>query len=423
MDQPDFSSFESTMTALFSRVRGRIEPGSHRMMRLLRRETLERINEIPTCLVAGTNGKGSVCALLEYTFRSSGMKTALYTSPHLVSPTERIRFNGVPVSKERVLQTAQNVFEAAKCQLPDATFFELMTAIAFELTAAECVDVFVCEVGLGGRLDSTNVLSPVLSVLTSIGLDHTEWLGENEEKIGFEKAFIARRNRPFIVGPCSSEAKLGIQKALGVIGADAKFLDDLTSVSSNSHWAMQICAEVLKQWNQLGHPRLSLDVLADAQKNFFWPGRFDRRVIDGTPLLLDAAHNSHAMGFFLRRCQEETSISRLPRPWVLLYATLSDKDWRICLEKLHSSFNEIHLTQTRNPRAVHPNELLHYTHSLGLSQYIFTQESAPEALDFALSRAKNMKGTLFVIGSLTLLGETMEHLSLPVFPSSEAAGK
>lgn len=410
------------MTALFSRVRGRIEPGSHRMMRLLPSETLERINEIPTCLVAGTNGKGTVCALLEHTFRSAGMKTALYTSPHLVSPTERTRFNGVPVSKDKLLQSAQTVFEAAKSKLPDATFFELMTAIAFELTAAEPVDVFICEVGLGGRLDSTNVLSPELSVLTSVGLDHTEWLGENEEQIGFEKAFIARRNRPFIVGPCSSEAKLGIQKALNIIGADAKFLDSLTSAASHSHWAVQICAEVLKQWNLLGYRRLSFDVLADAHKNFFWPGRFDRRVFDGTPILLDAAHNSHAMDFFLRRCQEETSINTLPRPWILLYATLSDKDWKICLEKLQWSFSEIHLTQTRNPRAVHPNELLHYTHSLGLSQHIFTQESALEALDFALSRAKNMKGTLFVVGSLTLLGETMEHLSLPVFPSLESAG-
>jgi dihydrofolate synthase/folylpolyglutamate synthase len=386
------------------------------MLQLVRAETLAGLRRVPTCLVAGTNGKGSLCALLEHTFRSCGLKTALYTSPHLVSPTERIRFNGIPVSEQRLLLTAKRVFEFAKERLPDATFFELMTAIAFELVSAEKVDVFVCEVGLGGRLDSTNVLSPQISVLTSVGLDHMEWLGESEEKIGFEKSLISRRNRPFVVGPCSNEAKSGILSALKITGADATFIADDEMQRSHSDWLLNIGSETVKRWNEGGLPRVEPDALLKASRNYFWPGRFDLRHVQGRPVLLDAAHNSHAVEYFLKHCRNADWKEKLPRPWILLYATLSDKDWKVCLEKLHPVFDEIHLTQTRSPRAVHPSELLNYTLTFSPSIHVLSQENSLEAIDGALSRVKDSRGSMFVLGSLTLLGEVMEDLSIPVFP-------
>ncbi|MEY2988425.1 MAG: hypothetical protein RJB13_1946, partial [Pseudomonadota bacterium] len=189
-DRPDLTSFEATVAALFSRVRGHIEPGSHRMRLLLKQETLDCLQITPTVLVAGTNGKGTLCSLLEQTFRDSNLKTALYTSPHLISPTERIRINGALMNENAFINESQQAFNRAKKHLPDATFFELITAIAFEYFARNKVDVLICEVGLGGRLDSTNVTSPTVSVLTSVGLDHTEWLGKDEKSIAHEKAYI-----------------------------------------------------------------------------------------------------------------------------------------------------------------------------------------------------------------------------------------
>ncbi|NBW81537.1 hypothetical protein EBR21_07265, partial [bacterium] len=225
-EKPDLSSFESTVQSMFSRVRGHIEPGSHRMQRLVPASVLTNIETIPTILVGGTNGKGSTCALLEKAIRDSGFKTALYTSPHLVAPTERIRFDGIPIHRDKFLDAARKSFQDAQQRLPDATFFELVSATAFHLIAENPPDAFICEVGLGGRLDSTNVLSPIISVLTSIGLDHTEWLGDTEDQIAHEKIFISRRNRKIFVGSVSTLAKQGIDQGLAITGGIPVFVTD-----------------------------------------------------------------------------------------------------------------------------------------------------------------------------------------------------
>lgn len=418
IDKPDFQSFEATVNALFSRVRGHIEPGAHRMQRLLGSELLSRLDSIPTILVGGTNGKGTTCAVLENTLRTSGFKTALYTSPHLVSPTERIRFDGRPISKKAFLNCAKIAFDNAQQRLPDATFFELMTALAFQLVAERKPDVFVCEVGLGGRLDSTNALSPVVSVLTSVGLDHTEYLGPTEDLIGFEKSFISRRNRPFVIGGISEPARRGIEKALAVTGAEPCFVDttvDRKNIGRVPAVTYQLCQTIFEKLSKTTHVRINVEQLKAGAESTHWPGRFDVRWVDNTPVVLDGAHNAHGVAFFLGECARQSHLSQLPKPWIFAYATLSDKTWNDCLKMLIPKADKFIFSQTQSARAVPAGELLTYTQSIQASGEFVVRESSSNALDEALRVAKDQRGTLFVLGSLTLIGEALEHFKLPVF--------
>ena len=160
----------------------------------------------PKIHIAGTNGKGSVCAMLESILRNSGLKVGMFTSPHLLYLGERIQINRIPISKEKLLEYVAKVRDVCDTlfDISDVenypSFFELMTAVCFLYFADEHVDVAVIEVGLGGRLDSTNIITPVCSVITSVALDHTEYLGQTIEKIAREKAGIIKPRIPVAIG-------------------------------------------------------------------------------------------------------------------------------------------------------------------------------------------------------------------------------
>ena len=166
-------------------------------------------NWYPTIHVAGTNGKGSTTCFLASIFKEGGYKTGLYTSPHLVSFTERIRINGKEISERRLIGYVDRLRPAIEAN--EATFFEATTAIAFLYFADERVDIAVIETGLGGRLDSTNVLQPILSIITSIGLDHMEYLGPTLKQIAAEKAGIIKPATPLLVGRIVPEAEAVIR--------------------------------------------------------------------------------------------------------------------------------------------------------------------------------------------------------------------
>ncbi|MFZ9520451.1 MAG: bifunctional folylpolyglutamate synthase/dihydrofolate synthase [Silvanigrellaceae bacterium] len=393
------------------------------MLRLVPEEILSKLTNIPTILVGGTNGKGTTCALLEKSIRDAGYSTALYTSPHLVSPTERIRLDGHPISRSDFFETARKVFTDAQANLTDATFFELVTATALHMVANRNPDAFVCEVGLGGRFDSTNVLTPTVSILTSIGLDHTEWLGDTEEKIGFEKIFISRRNRKIFIGNVSVEARQGIERGLEITGGIPQFVTAPERADIPRDIPIQafgICGEVLNHLGKMTRVHVLPDQLQKAALAMQWPGRLDLRAVNGTPILLDGAHNSHGLKFFLDESQARPKIKLLPKPWFVVFASLQDKDWKNCLQLLIPHAKNCVLTQTQSTRAVSVNELLKYTESIAASDRCLTIETSAEALDHALSLASKANGTLVVLGSLTLVGEALEHFDLPVFTEFES---
>jgi len=206
----------SSVQALFERTTQGIKPGLEIITDLLNAQGNPH-HRLAVIHVAGTNGKGSVCAMLESVLRASGFKTGLYTSPHLIDFSERFRINGLQIPRDTLEQyihalekTADRVAEETGHR--PATFFEISTAIAFQYFSDEAVDVAIVETGMGGRWDATNVVIPLVSVITHIDIDHTNFLGETIEAIAAEKAGIIKPGRPVVSAPQSDAVMAVLQK-------------------------------------------------------------------------------------------------------------------------------------------------------------------------------------------------------------------
>lgn len=301
---------------LFRRTADGIKPG------------LEVINKILNCLdnphhkytvihVAGTNGKGSVCKMIESILRSSGFKTGLFTSPHLVHFAERYQINGKIISKNRLNRLIISMEKKVDlvCEennLRKATFFEISTAIAFQYFADENIDIAIIETGMGGRWDATNVVLPIVSVITHIGIDHTEFLGKTLDKIAFEKAGIIKKNRPVISAP-QEQVVRNILKSEG-----EKVFFSNESVTINK---IRNSSKIKINTPSIDLPPIQLPLLGEHQienasvaisvidliSNYLdfepnykdgleqvrWPGRFS--VISSDPIFIfDTAHNPDA---------------------------------------------------------------------------------------------------------------------------------
>ena len=412
---------KSALSKYFTRVRGDIKPGVYRMTQLLEGLNFSFRPGVFRILVSGTNGKGTFCSQIERVFRDLGYTTGLYTSPHLVSPCERIRISGEPVAEQELELVLSEVESAAAQALPDATFFELFSAAAFLLFQKKGVQVEVVEVGLGGRLDSTNVLPLDVAVLTSIGLDHCEILGSTLDKISFEKAYASRRGKPLISPETHPRAQEGILKAVQLTGA-------LWQPSNDAIFDVINAASLagLPQWKAPTQIELQTSL-----KKVFWPGRFDLRYLSfqgrARWVLFDAAHNSHGLTFFLKnfsqwKLKNETPACKLKVK--IVFGTLNDKDWTEGLQMLAQSRISSHFVFTQcsdNPRRVNPSLLKER-----LSEISSTAEAKSfEVLTDALSSSFDQKlpGTedfmILVIGSIALLGECFEALSTPVFPEDK----
>ncbi|MBP5778134.1 MAG: bifunctional folylpolyglutamate synthase/dihydrofolate synthase [Prevotella sp.] len=186
-----------------------------------------------TIHVAGTNGKGSCVHTLSAILQSCGYKVGLYTSPHLVDFSERIRFNGAPIPEEYVIDFVEN--EKAFLEPLQPSFFEVVTAMAFKFFADMEVDIAVIEVGLGGRLDCTNIISPILSIITNIGFDHTQFLGTSLEQIAMEKAGIIKKNVPVIIGETTPETRMVFEAVAAEAKAPLILAEEQPEVKSCAH--------------------------------------------------------------------------------------------------------------------------------------------------------------------------------------------
>ncbi|HET6761754.1 MAG TPA: folylpolyglutamate synthase/dihydrofolate synthase family protein, partial [Gemmatimonadaceae bacterium] len=198
------SSYSAAIDALFARTTSGIKPGLERTEALLAKLGSPH-RELSAVHVAGTNGKGSVVATAEALLRSTGLKVGRFTSPHLIDFRERITIDGKPITEDAVLEFLERWISPA--EEIGATFFEVTTALAFDWFAKQNVDIAVIETGLGGRLDSTNVVSPRVATVTSIGLDHTDLLGDTLEAIAREKAGIFKRGIPAVIGEQSAQIR------------------------------------------------------------------------------------------------------------------------------------------------------------------------------------------------------------------------
>ena len=350
-----------------------IDMGLERVQRVAQRMGLALT--CPVITVAGTNGKGSTCAMLEAVYTQSGYRTGVYTSPHLVHFEERCRIAGEPVATDELLPAFAEVEAARKGQGGDEeislSYFEFTTLVILRTLARAGLDVAILEVGLGGRLDAVNIIDTDCAVITCIALDHMALLGNDREAIGFEKAGIMRTGRPVVVSdPVPPQSVLDRALEIGAdlwrIGKDFHFAGD----QQQWGWAMHpshggrryagLAYPALRGANQLVNAsgvlgavealRSKLPVTAQAVRNGLalveLPGRF--QIVPGTPtLVLDVAHNPHSVAALTENLD---AMGYYPTTHAV-FGAMADKDLGAMLERIAPLIDRWHLTDLPLPRA------------------------------------------------------------------------
>lgn len=312
--------------------------------------------QLRTIHVAGTNGKGSTCHLIAAALQAAGLKVGLFTSPHLVSLTERIRINGEPIPEETVAAWVSE--HKAFLDETQPSFFETMTALGFWYFAHEQVDIAVIETGLGGRLDSTNVLHPILSVITNIGLDHTEFLGNTLTQIAREKAGIIKPGVPVVVGeshPQTINVFLGKAQECGseIYFADQceylrrtrlKVAPECELHGNYQEHNLQTAFVALRAISNVGFQISSLSIREGFAHVCTLTGLRGRwEILHERPLTIcDTGHNSHGLQYVARQLKE------LPNPQVwIVFGMVNDKDTDMVMrllpqgEKYHYIFTRV----------------------------------------------------------------------------------
>jgi dihydrofolate synthase/folylpolyglutamate synthase len=320
-----------------------------------------------TLHIAGTNGKGSVAAMLHAVLDAAGYRVGLYTSPHLVDLIERIRVGSADIARRDVVALAAEVRSAAAARGVDLTFFEFVTVMAFLHFARCAVDVAVVEVGLGGRLDATNVVDPAAAVITTIGLDHMQWLGDTLASIAAEKGGIIKPGRPVVLGRIEGEAaavlgRLAAERGARTIAAARDYRVGGTGPDVDFDglgWRLRGLRLGLRGAYQrdnagtalaaLAAVRDALPVGADAVRRGLaavrWPGRLE--VLGTAPLtILDGAHNLDGIAALVRELPTLLAGRRLH----LLFAVMGDKDWGPMVERLAPLCASAVVTEVLRPR-------------------------------------------------------------------------
>jgi dihydrofolate synthase/folylpolyglutamate synthase len=378
--------------------------------------------------VAGTNGKGSVTAMSHAALRAARIRAARYTSPHLVDLNERFVIGDEPVGDADLTSAATHVLDTADAlvaagRLPNPpTFFEAATAIAFELFRRGHVEVAVVEVGLGGRFDATNVVHPVASAITSIGLDHQQHLGNTIEQIAFEKAGIVKPGVPVVVGRLSPEAMSVIGKVADERGARLVTTGDLPAAwrlesgrvvleagTQPRHYGPMrlalrgehqaenalVAIRLLEEAGNAGIP-LTVDAIEQGLSTVVWPARLEElEFTGGRRAIIDAAHNADGAVSLARYLSREHP-GRPP----LVFAAMKDKDATAILERLLPAVGALYVTTPPTPRATEPQELARIAHALDPRRRVTVE---PDPLR-AVERAWEDAPTVCVAGSIFLAG-------------------
>jgi dihydrofolate synthase / folylpolyglutamate synthase len=365
--------------------------------------------------IAGTNGKGSVTAMVDAALRAAGHRSARYTSPHLIDLTERFVIDGRPVSRDALVAAVADVRDVIDSLRKDGgldvqpTFFEVTTAVAFELFRRASVEVAVLEVGLGGRLDATNVIAPphvVATAITSIAFDHQRYLGTTQREIAFEKAGIIKPGVPVVVGPLEPEAAAVIERVASERGAEIVRTSaaDCGSLAVRLEGAHQIAnaavAIGLLRILDASGIRVPAHAVAAGLANPLWPGRLEtRRLADGRELLLDAAHNPAGAAALASYLLTEDKAGR-----PMVFAAMRDKDVAGMFTALLPAVGALVVTRASNPRSAEPERLAAHAHAIAPGLPISIEPVVADALAAAWRHSPR----IVVAGSIFLLGDVMK---------------
>jgi dihydrofolate synthase/folylpolyglutamate synthase len=384
-------TLEASLAWLYSTQQFGIKLGLDNIRRLL--DDLGRPQDgLAFFHVAGTNGKGSVCAMLDSILRQTGKRIGLYTSPHLVDFGERIRVDGEKIPPEAVAEGLSRIRELTENWEHSPTFFEIATALALRHFADRSCDFVVLETGLGGRLDATNAVTPLVSVITPIALDHTQWLGTTLAEIAGEKAGIIKPGVPVVSAMQSPEVEavlcdqaqrngsgffVGQPTGHCDIGLKGAHQQENAAVAVSALWAAGVA--------------VSEEQVSQGLREVQWPGRFQ---LVRDRIILDGSHNPHASAHLVEVWRETYGDEKA----TVIFGALSDKDYLAMLKNLEPIASEFRFVPVRNPRSVDPSSLVS-----SLKSRVFP--SVAEALETA-------EGRILVTGSLFLVGEAMAALEI-----------
>ena len=380
---------------------------------------------VPAVLVAGTNGKGSVAAMLSAWAKVAGVKAGLYTSPHLSRAGERIRVEEADVSDDELDAALEPVFRAAGAapEIP-LTYFEAVTAAAFVAFAGRRLGLAILEVGLGGRFDATNVAPARLSIVTGIGLDHVEELGPTLDSIAREKAGVFRFGRPALVGPCADEARRALAESARQTGAvlheaaGEVALSDVTTTLDGTRFHLAtpggryrlaiplpgahqaINAAVAVRAAELLSTELSgpgAEAIERGLAATRWPGRLEKLVVRGRAVVLDGCHNRQGAEALAQFLGDAGLAGRAH----LVFGAMADKDVEGMAETLFHRVASVYLVPTSSPRGATADELASRTGS------VFPEAPSASGVEAALADllGGNDPAPIIVAGSLYLVGE------------------
>jgi dihydrofolate synthase/folylpolyglutamate synthase len=377
--------------------------------------------------IAGTKGKGSVSAMLDSCLRAAGLRVGLYTKPHLVNLSERTRVDGVEISSRRMLDYIERlraIYEDAGLAL---TFFEFTVALMFQYFADENVDVAVIETGLGGRLDSTNVVHPFLSVITPIGFDHMEYLGYTIPAIAAEKGGIIKPEIPVVIGSRDAEAREVLTSMAAQRRSPSRLMDrdftfqshapahridyqglalnlkdvELSLAGPFQHENAAIAIAALEAMRALGW-NIDEDAIRRGLQSVYWPGRFD--IVQRRPLVvLDCAHNELSIHAMLDTIAVELGPAVKPR---LIFGCQETKTWEQMAALLAPRVRDVTLTMAKPKRPLAPENLAP----------VFSRHRVPNRVERDPLRAIEMvmaesglDDVVLVTGSVYLIGEIYEY--------------
>ena len=379
-----------------------INLGLERVQDVLSRLDLARPPHV--LLIGGTNGKGSSVAMADSLLRAAGYTTGAYTSPHVHRYNERIRVNGTEAGDEEILSAFERV-EAARNELP-LTYFEFGTLAAWAVFADAAVDVWILEVGLGGRLDATNAIDPDASLITNISLDHCDWLGDDIESIAAEKAGIMRPGRPVVYAQEKvPDTIIARAEELGAQLIVPNVPDDLPGLALTGEFQRSNAAGVIALLEAAGLERATKSALvAETLPSVTLKGRSQRVIHDGVEWLFDVAHNPAAaqvLGSVLAADDRRTTA---------IIGVLDDKDLEGVIDPLRPHVDRWIAVEANSPRAIPVGELSRRIANR-CDKACLTATALDEAIEFARrSAAENAR--ILVTGSFFTVGPVLERLDL-----------
>jgi dihydrofolate synthase / folylpolyglutamate synthase len=404
------NSYKETITALQRQNLQKINLGLERVKALLELfdNPQKRLNIIH---VAGTNGKGSVCAMLSSVLTDAGYKTGLYTSPHLIEYTERIKINGNDISQDEFADLVNQVLQAALKNNIDVTEFEVLTVAAFIYFAQKKTDIALIETGLGGRLDATNVSdAPIVSVITSIDIDHTDRLGNTLEEIAGEKAGIIKQNVPVIVSPENKGFQIikktseNLKSPL-IICKPEEFDLDKYDLSLKGLWQRENLFLALKTVETLNCKgfKISQSHINQGLKKASHPCRF--QYFEKAQILIDGAHNLSGA----KALRESLNFYFPTKERIWIYSSLETKDYSNVMKTLFSENDIVIFTKSSFPTAVLPEALEKQALFLFPELKTHVKQNVKDSLSFA-SDLKNLENLVVIAGSLYSAGEVLKEL-------------